>query len=600
MTRSQLPGQAAPITNEHEHNANRSSTSGEAERLSLQRQKSIEQAIDEGHDADIPSDIGYVLDEQGDKRRKEAIRRNSLARARSHASHTSHHHHHDDHDIEKEAAAGKEASSSHDDPQEDSSGAVTSSSSEEDEANIIWWSENDPENPYNWPRWQKILNVGLISAQTFIAPLASSIFAPGVPSVMKEFLNSSPELASFVVSVYILGFAAGPLVIAPLSEIYGRLVVYHGCNVCFIAMLIACAEAPSLNALIAFRFLSGIFGSCPVTNGGGTISDMITQEKRATAMALMTMGVLLGPIIAPIIGGVISDSDLGWRWVFWILTIVAGVVALCMLFFGKESYAPVLLQRRVDRLRKETGNDMLRSKLDIGLSPKDYFKRGIVRPLKMLVFSPICIIFAIYIAIVYGYMYLMFTTISRVFTNPETYDFGTRIVGLVFLGMGVGSLLGLVFFSVASNRIMKAKAGPDGNGTCTPEDRLTVLPIGAILLPAGFFIYGWTAQYHVHWIVPILSHVLIGFGNIVIFMAISMALIDTFTIYAASALAANTVARSVFGAVLPIFGLRMYDTLGLGWGNSLLAFIAVALIPVPFLLIRYGELLRTRYEIKNL
>lgn len=99
---------------------------------------------------------------------------------------------------------------------------------------------------------------------------------------------------------------------------------------------------------------------------------------------------------------------------------------------------------------------------------------------------------------------------------------GTRIVGLVFLGMGVGSLLGLVFFSVASNRIMKAKAGPDGNGTCTPEDRLTVLPIGAILLPAGFFIYGWTAQYHVHWIVPILSHVLIGFGNIVIFMAISM------------------------------------------------------------------------------
>lgn len=410
MTRSQLPGQAAPITNEHEHNTNRSSPPEEAERLALQRQKSIEQAIDEGHDADIPSDIGYVLDEQGEKRRKEAIRRNSLARARSHASHTSHHHHQhdDDHDIEKEAAAGKEASSS----------------SEEDEANIIWWSENDPENPYNWPRWQKILNVGLISAQTFIAPLASSIFAPGVPSVMKEFHNSSPELASFVVSVYILGFAAGPLVIAPLSEIYGRLVVYHGCNVCFIALLIACAEAPSLNALIAFRFLSGIFGSCPVTNGGGTISDMITQEKRATAMALMTMGVLLGPIIAPIIGGVISDSDLGWRWVFWILTILAGVVALCMLVFGKESYAPVLLQRRVDRLRKETGNGMLRSKLDIGLSPKDYFKRSIVRPLKMLVFSPICIIFAIYIAIVYGYMYLMFTTISRVFTNPETYNFG--------------------------------------------------------------------------------------------------------------------------------------------------------------------------------
>lgn len=99
---------------------------------------------------------------------------------------------------------------------------------------------------------------------------------------------------------------------------------------------------------------------------------------------------------------------------------------------------------------------------------------------------------------------------------------GTKIVGLVFVGMGVGSLIGLVFFSVASNRIMKAKAGPDGKGQCTPEDRLKVLPIGAIFLPIGFFIYGWTAQYHVHWIVPIMSHALIGFGNIVIFMAISM------------------------------------------------------------------------------
>ena len=418
MTGSQLPGQAAPVSKDEHHSSHTHPphTPEEAERIALQRQKSIEQAIDEGHDADIPSDIGYVLDEQGEKRRKEAIRRNSLARARSHASHKSHTSHpHHDHDVEKEAGT---SSSSHNGSPQDDTVAATSTDDEND-PNIVWWTENDPENPYNWPRWQKILNVALISALTFIAPLASSIFAPGVPAVMKEFQNSSPELASFVVSVYILGFAAGPLVIAPMSEIYGRLIVYHGCNICFIAFLVACALAPSFNALIAFRFLSGIFGSCAVTNGGGTISDMITQEKRATAMALMTMGVLLGPIIAPIIGGVISDSSLGWRWVFWILTILAGVTALAMLVFGKESYAPVLLQRRVDRLRKETGNEMLRSKLDIGLSPKDYFKRSIVRPLKMLVFSPICIVFAIYIAIVYGYMYVHYYK----FTDPTTDNF---------------------------------------------------------------------------------------------------------------------------------------------------------------------------------
>lgn len=248
-------------------------------------------------------------------------------------------------------------------------------------------------------------------------------------------------------------------------------------------------------------------------------------------------------------------------------------------------------------MRKETGNENLRSKLDAGLSPSDYFRRGIIRPIKMLVYSPICIIFAVYMAVVYGYLYLMFTSITYVF--EEYYNFTTSHVGLVFLGLGIGSMAGLVYFSITSDQTLKKMAATEGQGL-KPEYRLIPLPLGTILLPIGFFIYGWTAEYKIHWIVPIIGHVIIGFGNLLVLLSLSMALIDIFTIYAASALAANTVVRSIAGAVLPHCGLSMYEKLGLGWGNTLLGFIAVAVIPVSFLILRHGEYLRTRFPIKKL
>lgn len=340
------------------------------------RSDKIQAAYASGHDADIPSSTGYVLDEQGELKRQRSIAdQASLAKSRSHGSHVT------TTDLEKGSLPKDTKVTDHD-------------------PNIVWWDgENDPENPYNWPRWRRVTICVLISLLTFVTPLASSIFAPGVPQLMEDFRSDSQELAAFVVSVYVLGFAFGPLFIAPLSEIYGRTVVYHACNVGFVAFLIACAVAPTLNTLIVFRFFSGVFGSCPLTNGGGSISDMIRQEKRAVAMSAFSIGPLLGPIIGPVAGGFLAAAK-GWRWVFWVLAIIAGFVAVLMVVLLRETYAPVVLQRKVNRLRKETGKPLLRSKLDVGLSPADFFKRSIVRPMKMLTRSPITAIFALYMAVV--------------------------------------------------------------------------------------------------------------------------------------------------------------------------------------------------------
>jgi MFS family permease len=344
----------------------------------------------------------------------------------------------------------------------------------------------------------------------------------------------------------------------------------------------------------------------PITNGGGTIADMITQDKRGAALAVFSIGPLLGPIVGPIAGGFLTNAK-GWRWNFWLLAIISGFLTIFMLFVMRESYAPVILQRKTLRLRKETGNSLLRSKLDIGLSPRDFFKRSVIRPIKMFVRSPVVAITSLYTALTYGYLYLQFTTMTQVFQHQ--YGFSTALVGLSFLGLGIGSLIGVLIYSMTSDKYIKRKSEEadklaEENGTekkgMKPEYRLQLLPFGSLFIPAGLFIYGWTAQYKVHWIVPIFGTLIGGIGNIVVFLCLQTYLVDAFTIYAASALASNTIVRSVAGAVLPLAGLRLYEKLGYGWGNSLLGFIAILFLPVSFLIRKYGETLRLKYPIKNL
>jgi MFS family permease len=261
-----------------------------------------------------------------------------------------------------------------------------------------------------------------------------------------------------------------------------------------------------------------------MTNGAGTISDMIVQEKRGAAIAGFAIGPLLGPIIGPVVGGLVTDAR-GWRWTFWVLAIISGFLTISCFLFLRESYAPILLERKARRLRKETGNAMLRSRLDDGLGPSVYFKRGITRPFKMLFFSPICIVCGLYIGLAYSYLYLLFTSLTPLFMR--IYHFNVIHAGLTFLGLGIGTIIGVAFFSSVSDRYIRAKVAEENAaaaaerraaGEMKPEWRLPPIKIGAVIMPIGFFIYGWTAQYEVHWIAPLIGCAVIGFGNIIVFM----------------------------------------------------------------------------------
>ncbi|KAI0395377.1 MFS general substrate transporter [Xylariaceae sp. FL0594] len=453
---------------------------------------------------------------------------------------------------------------------------------------VDWAKPTDPENPMDWSPKRKWASVALVSAITFNTSLSATIFAPSVPGLFQELKNDNAELESLSVSIFVIAFVFGPLLFAPLSEVFGRSILLNATNVLFEVFTVACAVSKSVPQILVFRFLQGFWGCVPTVLGGGIIADMIEPEHRAKALSGWQLGPLLGPVIGPVAGGYIAQY-LGWQWSFWIVAIIEGALIIASFLLLPETYAPVLLAHKVARMKKETGNTLLRSKLDRNRPPKEVLKTALVRPLKLLFRTPIVAMLALTVSIVYGYLYLLFTTFTDVFEGQ--YHFSAGSSGLAYLGLGVGFVAGLAFTGLLSDRLSTKMA--EKSGTRKPEYRLPPLIAGAFAVPAGLFWYGWTAQAHVHWIVPIIGTSLVGFGVLAIYMPVQAYLIDAFTVYAASASATNTVVRSIFGAVVPLAGPSLYKTLGLGWGNSVLAFIALVTVPVPFLLIRYGEAIRT-------
>lgn len=404
--------------------------------------------------------------------------------------------------------------------------------------------------PLNFPPFRKWLLVGLLSAITLVTPFASSILSPGISSLMVEFGETEQIVGSMTVSIYLLGYVIGPMFLAPLSEIYGRRPVLTAANLFFCCWQIGCALAPDISTLIVFRFFSGVGGAGCLTLGGAVIGDLFRPEQRGFAMGIWTFGPLIGedlsiviitpaghvrmrwnsirlltgatgPILGPLIGGFIAET-IGWRWDFWIVLIVAVLISITIEIFNQETSHRIIIEKKVQQLKKQTGRDDLRSCYDTNQGPKLSQRRilvnGLVRPLKMLVLSPIVLLLTIYISFTYGTLYLLFTTIPTVF--EETYGFNIGLTGLVYLGLGTGTTLGWLVITLYSDKsvIKLAKAN---NGEFEPEMRLAMSIGFSWLLPITFFWYGWTAQYKVHWISPILSLIPYGTGIMGLFLPIT-------------------------------------------------------------------------------
>ncbi|TRM66439.1 major facilitator superfamily domain-containing protein [Schizophyllum amplum] len=457
---------------------------------------------------------------------------------------------------------------------------------------LVLFDDNDPENPQNWSRAKKWYLTMLGGVLVLNATFASSAPSGIVGQLMEDF-QFGREVATLTISLFVAGYCVGPLVWGPISETYGRRPVFVVSFFVYTCFQVGCALSPNTAALIIFRFLGGTFAAAPLTNSGALISDIWDARTRGKALAMFTLAPFAGPSLGPTVAGYMNVAGLSWRWVFWVLTIFAGCCFVLIVFTIPETYAPVILRSKAERLRKSTGDDKYYALIETQkISFAKRLEHIVARPFRILFTEPMLLAVTIYMSFIYGCVYLLFEAYPIVFT--EGHNFNTGALGLMFLPILVGGvvavLCNLFIFNPRYEREM-ARRSPQ---PVDPEFRLEMACGAAPIFTIAFFWFGWTSYPEISFWAPMMAGGLMGFSICWLFMSLFNYIIDAYLFVAASALAGNTVVRSIFGAVFPLFATQMYEALGPQWASSLVGFVALAMVPIPFALMKYGPTLRLK------
>ncbi|KAK8196736.1 GTPase-activating protein, partial [Zalaria obscura] len=448
---------------------------------------------------------------------------------------------------------------------------------------VSWFGDNDPENPMNWSTPKKFFvtfNICLLTTGIYIG---SSIYTPGLQTVEQRF-GVSQVAGTLGLTLFVAGYGVGPMLWAPMSEIpqIGRNPIYMGTLLVFVLFQIPTALASNFGMLLAFRFLTGFFGSPVLATGGASLSDMYTPNKRAYAISIWGIAAVCGPTLGPLIGGFAAQAE-GWTWTIWELMWLSGFCWVYLMFVLPETSANNILVRRTRRLRRMTGNDKLTCEpllMSESMTGKDIVMMSLVRPITLNFTEPMVFLLNLYIALIYGILYIWFESFVIVFV--EIYGFNLGQEGLAFLGILVGALLTIPFFFY----YLKTRLEPqfNENGELKPEKRLPAACVGGFFIPICLFWFGWSARPDIHWIMPIVGSGFFAVGTFLLFNSVLNYLPDAYPEYAASVLAGNDFMRSMFGAGFPLFASAMFRNLGVDWASSTLAFLSIAFIPIPFAL----------------
>ncbi|KAL3437797.1 major facilitator superfamily domain-containing protein [Aspergillus tetrazonus] len=450
---------------------------------------------------------------------------------------------------------------------------------------------DDPLHPQNWPTKKKFLVSALLAFTTFNSTFTSSIFS-SANSVVSAKFNVSTEVGTLGMSLYVLGFAFGPTLFSPLSELLGRrlpiLIGVFG----FTVFQFGVATAENLQTVIICRFFGGFFGACPIAVVAAVFSDIYDNRHRGLAITIFTMMVFTGPLFAPFIGGFIVDSYLGWRWTEYLAGILGATAFVLDLFFVHETYPPIVLIRKAEELRRRTKNWGIHAKQEeVEIDLGELIAKNFSRPVRILFSEPVLLLLSIYMAFLYGLLYLFMTAYPIVF--QRIHGFNKGVGGLPYFGLILGEFLG-GFFIIAMQPWYNRKLSANGD-IPIPEWRLPPAIIGGMAFAAGLFWFGWTGYTgNIHWIVPTVSGILTGFGLLCIFLQCLNYIIDTYLVFAASALAANSILRSIAGAGFPLFAPYMFNAIGVNWTGTLLGCVAAVLMPIPLLFYLYGRRIRSK------
>lgn len=451
---------------------------------------------------------------------------------------------------------------------------------------------DSPQRTENWTTRKRLRYTIIYLFTTFSAQLGASMLSATTGQISEQF-HVGEEVAVLSFSIYVVGNTLGPVVFAPVSEIFGRkLSAFIPCFICGAIICIA-ANVDNIAALVVLRFVAGMFGSAPVVCSGGAIADIWKPPLRAAAMIIYAFFIIMGAVTSPVFGALLNTTgDYGWRWALWVPGLLCITLAVINIPTLSETYLPLIEQKYTQRLKLQTGLWNLHSEMDSWMFTfKEFVMVHLARPISILK-VPVIFLFVLYTSFVYGLVFLILTTVSKEFQKWHNFTHVTGYIPLFALLFGflIGSGIN-VWQSKRFDRLaLKLGRSPDSEETLIP------MMYFGWCVPCGMFLYGWTMKSWIHWIVPCIGLVFLGIGMAVVFQGCLIYMVDVYPKYAASAIAANTMVRSSFGGIFPLFANQMFDKLGIHWAASVIAFVGLALYPVSWLFYFYGAKLRNNNQ----
>ncbi|KAJ3548088.1 hypothetical protein NM208_g1170 [Fusarium decemcellulare] len=470
----------------------------------------------------------------------------------------------------------------------------------------------DPEDPLEWSAPLRWRIVALLALTSFMVTFNCISVVPVASHIANDLSGGSGTKSAAVtlVTIWELGEAVGPLLIAPLSEMFGRWPLMNVCTILLVMATMLSVVSQTTLQLIMSRALTGMAVATNVL-GPAIVGDMFAPDQRGTAMSLMMLAPLVGGAVGPALSGTVSQS-LGWRSVLWVSVVLASCCELLLFTCFRETYKVSILRQKAERLPNQVANTSIPCEIAKGPGlDKGHGGLGssMMRPAEVLFSSGVLAAMSLFGSVVFSYFYVVAVTLPNIL--EDLYGLSPAATGSAFFANGMpgtdaltilgalaklslsalGSLVGILFCRASVDKIyIKLRAANNGIGL--PEYRLPISIMGSLTLAPAVVLYGWCAEYKLSLSLVLLSVIWIRLSLMLAFLPIMAYVVDACGLYSASALTGVIVIRCLAGAFLPLLMAMLIERVGYGWGFTAFGTLSLVLTGIPALILRYGPIWR--------
>ncbi|PGH07785.1 hypothetical protein AJ79_06173 [Helicocarpus griseus UAMH5409] len=436
-------------------------------------------------------------------------------------------------------------------------------------------------DPYNWPTWKKIANLVLVAFHACMSTFTAAAIIPAYGHIAEEFHITIPK-ASYLTSLQIAILGGAPLFWKPLSSRFGRRPIFLLSLICSLVGNVGCAKSPSYGTMGLCRAITAFFISPAIAIGSAVVTETFFTKERARYMGMWTMMITLGIPVAALLFGFVAHR-VGYRWIYWVLAIANGVQFILYLFLGPET-----LYLRTNPGPQDSTSTFKREYISFRrIDPKPFSVRDFLGPLKLAKYPSVTIP-----ACAYSMIFLFGSVMASVEVPTlfiPKFDFNPEQLGLQFLGLIIGSIIGEQLGGALSDYWMNRRARQKG-ARPDPEYRLWLSYFGYVLAIVGvivFLVRTEQAPQHKWNVTPIIGVGIAACGNQLVTTVLITYAVDCCQEQSANVGVYITLVRQIWGFIGPFWFPAMFEDVGIAASSGVTSALMVGVAVIPTILLQW-------------